>query len=424
MMHLAKSVEDTLLAKAFAANRKLIVSLFFYFSIILVTLFLLQANTTPTRHLIWSLGLLEGAVCVVSGCTAIAWPTRVSIITICGFCSGFIFVVISLGVVLFSGEAIDQQTLIILVLFVPLMYMAATMSVYNPLIKISRYGACAVTGVCLIALIRHPSVNDQAVILLLVVAAQPTYFAIQKGLDTIQRIIFQTANESATGKSVMLGMLSHELRTPLQTIRTAADLLKLKAIDNKQESHHLDRILLATKQLEAHLRDLVEFSKLESGLTEVEWVKFDLSELLLGVAEAYTDDAAERNNVIEVNLCQDIDYVIGDPTRVQQVVNNLVSNAVKYTDHGTIEITTARNPSKRDEVIISVRDTGIGIDPSKKESIWKPYLRLKHEKRAEGYGLGLAIVRMLVNMLGGSITLASEVGVGSTFMVRLPMRSA
>lgn len=424
MLTLAQSVEEGLLANAFAASRRVIGGLFLYFAILTVAAHLFRTDNSITRHLVRNIGFAEAGCCLVAAALVFFLPKRVPLVTTIGYASGILCCVVSIAIEVNAGGQLDQMTLCLLTLFLPLLYMMANLSMYRPLIRTSRYGAVAIMFVCAVPLVRASQIDDRWIFIAVVFAAQPSYFVMQTGINTLLRLMLKTSNEAATGRSVMLGMLSHELRTPMQTIRTAADIIKLKAVSSHSDTVHVDRILLASNQLEAQMRDLLEFSRLESGLSEPEWTKFDLREVVLGIVDAYDEAAKAKNNTMRIEHSADSSYVIGDPARVQQVLNNLVSNAIKYTDGGKIELFIKRDQDRRDHVVVTVKDTGIGIEPGKIDSIWMPYTRLQNASRADGYGLGLAIVRMLVKMLGGSITVTSVLGQGSSFTVTLPLRPA
>ncbi|TGP40221.1 response regulator [bacterium M00.F.Ca.ET.228.01.1.1] len=234
----------------------------------------------------------------------------------------------------------------------------------------------------------------------------------------------RAAAEAILAKNAFLGAVGHELRTPLQRITTAIEVLTSTSGQpaNIKVMGQLDR---AARQLETQMSDLTDFARLDSGKLALK-----RSEIApLGEVEAAVEDLRDTALRKGVHLKTEIepvgDVFLADATRMRQVVTNLVSNAIKYTDRGgTVRIHAFLQPEETTVcLLIEVVDTGVGIPSDQVEEIFKPFtqLPLSPGGRREGVGMGLAIVKGLVEVMGGTIHVRSIQGEGSTFTVRLPL---
>lgn len=228
--------------------------------------------------------------------------------------------------------------------------------------------------------------------------------------------------EASELKSRFLATMSHELRTPLNAIMVFSQMIlrKTKGKLSDSEADMVQRILNNGKNLLELINDILDLSKIEASGLQLVPEKFDIAQLV----KVSTDELhilAERKNLI-INIDLDIHntIVFHDPTRVRQVIVNLLSNAIKFTDTGKIDINV--NEISNERLIISVRDTGIGIEPEKLEHIFEPFRQgnQTNSRRHQGTGLGLAIADSLMKMMQGSISVASELGKGSEFRLELP----
>ncbi len=228
--------------------------------------------------------------------------------------------------------------------------------------------------------------------------------------------------EAAELKSRFLATMSHELRTPLNAIMVFSQMVlrKTKSKLSDSEADMLERILNNGKNLLELINDILDLSKIEAGGLKLVPEKFDIARLV----KVSTDELrilAERKN-LTINIDIDIQntIVFHDPTRVRQVIVNLLSNAIKFTDTGKIDINV--NEISNECLIISVRDTGIGIEAGKLEHIFEPFRQgnQTNSRRHQGTGLGLAIADSLMKMMKGSISVESELGKGSEFRLELP----
>jgi len=238
----------------------------------------------------------------------------------------------------------------------------------------------------------------------------------------------QRANRAAAdailAKNAFLGAVGHELRTPLQRITTAIEVLTSTSgqTANMKVMGQLDR---AARQLETQMSDLTDFARLDSGKLSLK-----RSEIVpLGEVEAAVEDlrdTALRKGVhLETEIEPAGDVFLADATRLRQIVTNLVSNAIKYTDRGgLVRVRASLQPEDTTvSLLMEVVDTGAGIPSDQVEEIFKPFtqLPLSPGGRREGVGMGLAIVKGLLEVMGGRIHVRSIQGEGSTFTVRLPL---
>lgn len=231
------------------------------------------------------------------------------------------------------------------------------------------------------------------------------------------------ANEAVRAKNAFLGAIGHELRTPLQGITAAIDNLTRSTLT---EAHRdtVRRLESAAQQIEAQMKDLTDYARIDSGKLDLRKTTFDATDLIKATTADVRQLAAQKNLELVVQISGDYGLSYSDPVRIRQIVTNLLTNAIKYTDEGTVTLRfNKRRSSMIDELNIEVSDTGIGIPHDKLRTIFQPFTQVddSHTRRHEGVGMGLAIVHGLVDLLGGQIHATSEVGKGSTFTVRLPV---
>jgi signal transduction histidine kinase/AmiR/NasT family two-component response regulator len=225
------------------------------------------------------------------------------------------------------------------------------------------------------------------------------------------------AEAANNAKSEFLARMSHEIRTPLNGVLGMAQAMAAGALADDQRDR-LDVIRESSEALLKILNDVLDISKIEARKLEVEAVEFDLGETLSGVNATFMPVAAQRGLELSVQLGDAAGVYKGDPTRVRQIISNLVSNALKFTAVGSIEVRAAR---RGETLRIEVADTGIGIAPEVAEHLFAKFVQAdaSTNRRYGGTGLGLAISRELAELMGGSLTLESALGKGSTFIVQL-----
>lgn len=225
-----------------------------------------------------------------------------------------------------------------------------------------------------------------------------------------------------------LSHLAHEFKQPLTSIIGYSDLFlrqqrrKTQVKDTYTNLEHIERVLRNGKQLLHLINNVLEISRYDAGQIKFQLTPTDVRELINNVCEMLEPLAAEKNLKIVVDCDRAPKELITDSFKFQQIVTNLISNAIRYTESGTIIIMCDVLENQR--WAIAVSDTGIGIASENQAQIFKPYFRVSSSDRSylpDSTGLGLAIVSRLVKLLQGQINLVSEVGVGSTFTVILPL---
>jgi signal transduction histidine kinase/ActR/RegA family two-component response regulator len=232
----------------------------------------------------------------------------------------------------------------------------------------------------------------------------------------------QEADRANQAKSVFLSRMSHELRTPLNAVLGFAQLMETSPLSD-EDRDGVDHILKAGRHLLDLINDVLDLSRVEAGELAVSLEPVNVGELIDDTMAFVRPLAADRSIDLRVDGSRCDAHVLTDRQRARQVLLNLLSNAVKYNhDGGSVEVACS---DLDDAIRVSVRDTGPGIDPSRRAQLFEPFQRLGAEdSQVEGTGLGLALTRQLVERLGGSIDMESTPGVGSTFWVDLPITDA
>src|SRR6266850_5602206 len=233
------------------------------------------------------------------------------------------------------------------------------------------------------------------------------------------------AEEASRAKSTFLANMSHELRTPLNAIIGYSEMLEEESRESgKSDSvQDLRKIQSAGKHLLSLINDVLDLSKIEAGKMGLHLENFDVSQVIEEMVTALQPAAAKNGNSIHVHLAENVSVMNADITKVRQILFNLLSNACKFTEHGTISVGVDQiKVEQRDWIQFRVGDTGIGISPKQKENLFHEFAQADASiaRKYGGTGLGLAITHRFVQLMKGQISVESEPGQGAIFTVRLP----
>ncbi|HJV42310.1 ATP-binding protein [Caulobacter sp.] len=228
------------------------------------------------------------------------------------------------------------------------------------------------------------------------------------------------ALDASEAKSAFLAMMSHELRTPMNGVLGLAHALRGARLDQRQ-ARYLELIEQSGHGLMTILNDILDLSKIEAGKLDLEIAPFDIRDLADQIGLVWSETAREKG----LDLTLEVDpatpaWVAGDVARVRQILLNLVSNALKFTDAGGV---TVRVGPDAGGVVLAVTDTGVGLTDEQRARLFSPFVQGDRStaRRFGGTGLGLAICRQLAELMDGDVTVESALGQGSTFTVRLPL---
>ena len=242
------------------------------------------------------------------------------------------------------------------------------------------------------------------------------------------RIAKESAEQADHVKSMFLANMSHEIRTPMNGVIGMAQLALKTGLDNKQRDY-VQKIYQSGKSLLVIINDILDFSKLEAGKLELEDKTFDLDEILSKVSTFIGPAIAKKPIELLYRLGKEVPQAVsGDPLRLTQVLTNLVGNAVKFTEKGSVTLTADLLQETEDRVLIEfrVRDTGIGMTEEQKKHIFDSFSQadISITRRFGGTGLGLAICKRIIGLMSGEIIVDSQPGAGSTFRFSIPLKKS
>lgn len=245
----------------------------------------------------------------------------------------------------------------------------------------------------------------------------------QKLAENKMRAAKEEAEQASKAKANFLSMMSHEIRTPMNAVIAMTEWMLAESPRTSQQEP-LEIIKFSGENLMVLINDILDFSKIEAGKVELEQTDVHLAQLVKNILGSYrnTDDGKQFELIDEVdpNLQN---YVIGDPTRISQVLTNFVSNAVKFTTEGSIKVLLTVQEQTESQILIDfeISDTGIGIATEKLELIFDPFSQAESSttRKFGGTGLGLSITHQLISLMGGEVKVESKVGVGTSFRFSL-----
>ncbi|WP_374575925.1 ATP-binding protein [Phenylobacterium sp.] len=232
------------------------------------------------------------------------------------------------------------------------------------------------------------------------------------------------AQAASEAKSAFLAMMSHELRTPMNGVLGMAHALASTELDRKQ-ADYLDMIVQSGDGLMAILNDILDLSKIEAGKLELETVSFDLARMSRQLYLFWGETARAKGVELVLEVAPGTPaWLAGDPVRVRQILLNLISNALKFTEAGQVSVRIRPAPGLGVELAVS--DTGVGMSQEQQARLFQAFSQAESStaRRFGGTGLGLSICRQLVELMSGTIIVESRLGEGSTFRVRLPLAAA
>lgn len=236
------------------------------------------------------------------------------------------------------------------------------------------------------------------------------------------RVVADSANRA---KSAMIGNISHEIRTPMTAVMGLCDLL-LESKLSEDQARLLNMVRHNGEYLVEIVNDLLDLSKLEAKRVDLDVKPFQLHEMLVRVIELLNVRAFENSCQLELSVSEHVPVAIkSDPLRLRQVILNLVGNAVKFSPRGhvTLAVDVIKTDSESELIRFQIIDTGVGIEESDLEKIFQPFVQAEAKGKAKavgGTGLGLAICQRMTKLLGGQLSVESELGKGSTFSMSMP----
>lgn len=251
----------------------------------------------------------------------------------------------------------------------------------------------------------------------------------ERSLDDMLKVVEvkrDEAKKAASSKAEFLSNMSHEIRTPINAVLGMNEMI-LRESGEKQILKYAANIESSGKMLLSLINDILDFSKIESGRMEIIPVGYQLNSMVNDLVNMIVPRIKEKQLKLEVKVEPDVpNYLYGDEVRIRQIVTNLLTNAVKYTEKGciTLHVDFRRSESRNIDLIFEVKDTGVGIKQNDIGKLFESFQRVdqKNNRNIEGSGLGLAITHQFVELMHGRVDVESEYGIGSTFTAVIPQK--
>lgn len=235
----------------------------------------------------------------------------------------------------------------------------------------------------------------------------------------------EAAEAANRAKSVFLANMSHELRTPLNAIIGFSDILQRDPAITGNQQETLGIIKKSGDHLLGLINDVLDIAKIESGRIELELKPFDLGAMVLDVTDLLSIRAANKGLRLQLDQSSEFPrYIVGDETKLRQILINLISNAIKATGQGSVTMRLWVKHNHATHLIMEVEDTGCGIAPEDQAKLFQPFVQVGPQGRQQGTGLGLAITRQFAELMGGGISVTSSAGKGSVFRVDVVVQLA